>query len=60
MDSINDRLIQLSKDLLQEIGSMNPKMHLSLVPVSTALITTYDEEYFGMKNRRHSDAQTIA
>lgn len=60
MDSINDRLIQLSKDLLQEIGSMNPKMHLSLVPVSTALITTYDEEHFGMKNRRHSDAQTIA
>jgi Fe-S-cluster containining protein len=48
LDSMNDRLIELSKDLLKEIGSNSPKMHMSLVPVSTALMDTYDEEYFGI------------
>jgi len=48
LDNINDRLIELSKDVLQEIGSNNPKMHMSLVPVSAALMTTYDAEYFGI------------
>ena len=48
LDNMNDRLIELSKDLLKEIGSNSPKMHMSLVPVSTALMDTYDEEYFGV------------
>ncbi|MBW2020672.1 MAG: YkgJ family cysteine cluster protein [Deltaproteobacteria bacterium] len=48
LDNINDRLFELSKELLQEIGSNNSKIHMSLVPVSTALINTYDKEYFGI------------
>lgn len=48
LDNMNDRLIELSKGLLKEIGSNSPKMHMSLVPVSTALMDTYDEEYFGI------------
>ena len=60
LDSLNDRLFELSKDLLQEIGSKNLKMHMSLVPVSTALMSTYDEEYFGIKRREDPDAQIIA
>jgi Fe-S-cluster containining protein len=48
LDNINDRLFELSKDLLMEIGSSRTKMHMSLVPVSAALMTTYDEEYFGI------------
>lgn len=48
LDNMNDRLIELSKALLKEVGSNSPKMHMSLVPVSTALMDTYDEEYFGI------------
>ncbi len=46
VDNMNDRLIELSKDLLQEMGANRSKMHMSLVPVSAALMTTYDEKYF--------------
>jgi Fe-S-cluster containining protein len=46
MDNMNDRLFQLSKELLEEVGSEQLKMHMSLVPVSAALMTTYDAEYF--------------
>ena len=49
LDRINDRLFEMSKDLLEEIGSRRSKMqkmHMSLVPVSAALMITYDEEYF--------------
>jgi Fe-S-cluster containining protein len=46
LDKMNDRLFALSKELLEEIGSGNLKMYMSLVPPSAALMTTYDEEYF--------------
>lgn len=52
LDNINDRLFELSKDLLKEIGSNNTKMHISLAPVSTVLMTAYDAEYFGIQRRR--------
>jgi hypothetical protein len=46
LDTINDRLFALSEDLLKEIGSMRSRMEKSLVPVSAALLTDYDEKYF--------------
>jgi len=46
LDNINDRLFELSEALLQEIGSKRSKINMSLVPVSSALMTTYDEKYF--------------
>lgn len=48
LDNINDRLFALSKELLEEIGSKNVKMYMSLVPPSAALMTTYDEKYLGL------------
>ncbi len=48
LDTMNDRLFALSNDFLQKIGSRNLKMHMSLVPVSAALMTTYDEKYLGI------------
>jgi Fe-S-cluster containining protein len=48
LDNMNDRLFELSKELLEEIGSKRSKMHMSLVPVSAALMTDYDEKYFGV------------
>jgi len=46
LDKMNDRLFELSEDLLKEIGSKRPKIHMGLVPVSAALMTDYDEKYF--------------
>lgn len=48
LDKMNDRLFALSKELLHELGAKNLKMHMSLVPPSVALMTTYDEKYFGI------------
>lgn len=48
LDKMNDRLFALSKELLEEIGSRNLQMYMSLVPPSAALMTTYDEEYFAV------------
>lgn len=59
LDNMNDRLFDLSRGLLQEIGSSNPKMHVSLVPVSAALMTEYDAEYFGIQSRSYRDAEAI-
>jgi Fe-S-cluster containining protein len=49
MDNLNDRLFQLSKELIQEVRSDRLKMHMGLVPVSSALMTDYDEAYFGIE-----------
>jgi hypothetical protein len=46
LDNMNDRLLALSEDLLKEIGSERSKMHMSLLPLSSALMTTYDKKYF--------------
>jgi Fe-S-cluster containining protein len=46
LDKMNDRLFELSEDLLKEIGSKRSKIHMGLVPVSAALMTDYNEEYF--------------
>ncbi|MCK4388620.1 MAG: YkgJ family cysteine cluster protein [Desulfobacterales bacterium] len=48
LDNMNDRLFELSKELLDEIGSKKSKMHMGLVPVSVALMTDYNENYFGV------------
>ncbi len=46
LDVMNDRLFELSKDLIDEVGAKRSKIHMGLVPVSVALMTSYDEEYF--------------
>ncbi|MBW2107423.1 MAG: YkgJ family cysteine cluster protein [Deltaproteobacteria bacterium] len=48
LDRMNDRLFELSRALLEEIGSKNPKLCMSLVPPSAALMTDYDEKYLGV------------
>lgn len=46
LDRMNDRLFELSADLMKEVGSTRSKIHLGLVPLSAALMTDYDEKYF--------------
>lgn len=48
LDRMNDRLFELSRALLEEVESKNPKLCMSLVPPSAALMADYDEKYLGV------------
>lgn len=48
MDKIHERLLALSKDLAAHAASEYAEIHTVLVPVSMALITSYDAKYFGI------------
>jgi Fe-S-cluster containining protein len=49
LDRINQTLAVLSGELLEEIGSLAHGLRDRLVPLSTALLTDYDEGYFDLK-----------
>lgn len=55
IDAIQSTLYQISKELVQEIKSKYLQMGEILVPLSMALLTTYDENYFGL-----TDGENIA
>ncbi len=48
LDRINQHLHVLSRELLEEIGTQDNRLEERLVPLSTALLTDYNEEYFGL------------
>ncbi len=48
LDRINRRLMELSREMLEEIGGASPMLDRQLVPLSAALLTDYDEGYFGI------------
>lgn len=48
LDRINQRLFELSEELLKEIGARDQQLQTRLLPVSTTLLTDYDEEFFGL------------
>ncbi len=49
MRNINEGLIQMSKDLAQDVGSKYADLHTMLMPVSMALLTEFDREYLGIR-----------
>jgi Fe-S-cluster containining protein len=49
LNTIHTRLQELSAELIRDIKSRYIKLADILVPLSTALITEYDEIYFGLK-----------
>ena len=49
LDRINQRLFGLSEEMLREIGSKEQQLQMRLLPVSTSLLTDYDEAFFGLK-----------
>jgi Fe-S-cluster containining protein len=49
LDTIHARLQELSAELIRDLKSRYVKLADILVPLSTALITEYDEIYFGLK-----------
>lgn len=49
MDKIYSQLQLLSAELIRDINSENIRMHELLVPVSMAMITSFNEDYLGVK-----------
>ena len=49
LDRINQHLAVLSGELLEELGGRENALKERLVPLSTALLTDYDEDYFGLR-----------
>ena len=49
IDKLQDKLIMLSQELVASMTTTHSQMGEMLVPVSMALITTYDDEYLGVK-----------
>ena len=52
MDRIHERLASLSFDLARHMQSGFAEVHAVLVPVSMALITSYDAAYYGLDKNR--------
>lgn len=55
LDKIQDHLSQLSFDLAEYIGTSFPALHTMYVPVSAALIATYDASYLGVRGAGKKD-----
>lgn len=53
-DALHDQLLALSSELVKSILTKFTKMGDILVPLSMALITEYDENYFGMSDPEDS------
>jgi len=49
LDTVHARLQEASASLIRDLQSRYIKLADILVPLSTALITDYDEIYFGLK-----------
>jgi len=57
MDRIQDRLMDMSRRLVESIPTKHVKLEEVMVPLSMALMNTYDEEYLGIvkKPQENSD-----
>jgi Fe-S-cluster containining protein len=57
LDAIHAKLQEISAELVRDIKSHFIKLADILLPISTALITDYDEVYFGLKELPPEDPQ---
>ncbi len=49
LDAVHTKLQELSAELLRDLDAKNVKLADLLVPLSSALLTDYDEIYFGLR-----------
>lgn len=56
LDTIQNKLFEISQQLVAGIKTKYVKMADMLVPVSMAMITVYDPEYLGIKDAEKDDA----
>jgi Fe-S-cluster containining protein len=52
LDVVNSQLQQISAELIRDLKSRYLKLSDMLVPLSMALLTTYDDEYFGVAEEK--------
>ena len=55
LDKVQARLASLSRELAEGIGTAYDELHTMLVPVSSALIATYDDAYLGIGGIRREE-----
>jgi len=60
LERIQDRLLSLSNQVLDAVGTQYSDFRLMHVPVSTALMTVYSEEFFGLSQADGESADTQA
>ncbi len=59
MDMIQSKLFEISIDLVKELRSKYVKMGEILVPLSMALLTTYDATYLGLESEEQEKKENI-
>lgn len=59
MDSVHTQLLVLSSELVQAVGSKYAGLSEVLVPVSMALLTTYDEAFLGLPQEKAEPAEPV-
>jgi len=52
LDAVNSQLQQISAELIRDLKSRYLKLSDMLVPLSMALLTTYDDEYLGIAEEK--------
>jgi Fe-S-cluster containining protein len=60
MDTIQNRLFELSNELVAALGSRHVKMGGMVVPLSMALLTLYNEAYLGVAKAPDADTESGA
>jgi len=60
LDLIQNKLYEISAEIVRSIQSRYARMGEMLVPLSMALLTEYDEEYLGIKGAEASSNETEA
>ena len=58
LDAVNSQLQQISAELIRDLKSRYLKLSDMLVPLSMALITTYDDDYLGIGEERPLESLT--
>jgi Fe-S-cluster containining protein len=60
VEAIQQRLYNLSAELVRDLNSKFPGLVDLLVPVSMALLTDYDEEYLGLDISQENQAENLS
>jgi Fe-S-cluster containining protein len=55
LDAVHSRLQQISAELLRDIKSKNIKLADLLIPLSSAILTTFDEAFLGLSDEPMED-----
>lgn len=58
MEKVHDRLLLLSRELVETLPTKNEKMFDMLIPVSMALMNSYDENFLGLMDEKEHAGQT--